>query len=130
MHDIPACLPFHRRLLALLPHKDIGWTEIGEEFTRYSLLKTRWFAIYLHRLYCPNPHPNCHDHPWHFVAILLRGGYWEKIGDGPFVFRRPGSVLWRPALTSHNVLTYGVSWSIIICGSKHRDWGFHSCGEV
>ncbi len=120
-----------RRLLALLPHKEIGWTEIGEEFTRYTLLKTPWFAVYLHRLFCPNIPPHCHDHPWPFVAILLKNGYQEQsAGDEWWVTRRPGDVLYRPATWSHNIYTpAGVSWSVILRGPKQRDWGFHECRE-
>src|ERR1700722_3982914 len=60
--------------------KEIGWYDIGEKFTRYQLIKTRWFNIYLHQLTAPNWHPECHDHPWGFVAILLRKGYYEQVG--------------------------------------------------
>lgn len=37
-------------LCAIFPFKDIGWDAIGEEFTRFTLLKTRWGNVYLHRL--------------------------------------------------------------------------------
>ncbi len=111
-----------RMLRWVFPHKEIGWTEIGEEFTRFTLLRTPWFRIYLHKLYAPNPHPHTHDHPWGFVALLLRGGYWEY-ADGRWEWRRPWSVLRRPAEYRHNVVTRGVSWSVIITGRKYREWG-------
>lgn len=112
-------------LKRLLPHREMGWTEIGEQFTRFTLLSTRWGNIFLHRLVSPNPHPQCHDHPWSFVAILLRGGYDEYL-NGQWTWRRPGSVLWRPAETKHNVITRSnrVSWSIILTGRKYREWAF------
>lgn len=115
-----------RFLKAVLPYKDIGWPEIGEEFTRFQLCKTRWFNVYLHRLYCPNTHPNCHDHPWSFVAVLLWGGYWE-FHDGHWHRHRPGNVLYRPAEFSHNVVTEGVSWSVIFTTAKQREWSFKEC---
>lgn len=111
-----------RFLRWVLPFRDIGWTEIGEEFTRFTVLWTRWGAVYLHRLRAPQEHPQCHDHPWSFVAILLRGGYWEYSGE--WIWRCPGSVLWRAAEHRHNVVTEGVSWSIIITGPRRRKWGF------
>ena len=113
-----------RLLRRFVPFKDIGWTELGEEFTRFQVVKCRWFNIYLHRLVAPNPHPHCHDHPWWFVAVLLKGGY-DEYAHGEWVWRRPGSILWRPAHWSHNVTTRGVSWSVIITGPKSRDWGFN-----
>ena len=107
-------------------HKDIGWEEIGERFTRYTLLRTPRFTVYLHQLDAPVAHAQCHDHPWDFVALLLWGGYWEYL-HGRWTRRRPGEVLWRPAETSHNVVTRGVSWSVIVAGRKRRDWSLLSC---
>jgi hypothetical protein len=107
--------------------KEIGWTEIGEKFTRYALWRTRWFNIYLHQLNAPNWHDNCHDHPWNFVAVLLWRGYLER-AEGRNVRRRVGSLLYRRAEFSHNVITpYGTSWSLCITGKKSRDWGFQTC---
>jgi hypothetical protein len=121
---------FEKFLRRFLPHKEIGWSEIGEKFTRYQLAKTRWFNIYLHQLYAPNWHPECHDHPWGFVAILLRKGYLERVGDKDHR-RRIGSILFRPAVFTHNVITpYGESWSIIFTNAKHRDWGFKPCDRI
>lgn len=115
------------KLLKLLPYKDIGWKEIGEEFTRYTVLKTPWFNVYLHQLYAPVAHPECHDHPWSFLAVLLWRGYSEQVGS-EWYRRRPGSMLWRPAEFIHNVVTpYGTSWSLIFTGAKKRAWGFKTC---
>lgn len=116
-------------LKLIFPYKDIGWEEIGEEFTRYTLLWTPWFTIYLHRLVALVAHPQCHDHPWWFVALLLKGGY-NEFHDGVWTWRRPGSVLFRPAAFSHNVVTKGVSWSVIVTGKKKREWGFQDCHGV
>lgn len=127
-----------RRFLA---HKEIGWQEVGEVFTRYALLKTRWFNVYLHQLYAPQWHPECHDHPWSFLTVLLWRGYLErtieklhcddcgcprhKVRD---VRRYPGMILWRPATFTHSVTTpYGTSWSLIITGPKSNAWGFRPC---
>jgi hypothetical protein len=118
-----------RLLRKYLPHKELGWTEIGEKFTRYALIRTRWFNVYLHQLYAPNWHPECHDHPWGFVTILLRRGYLELIGNKTYI-RRPGAILYRPADFAHSVTTpYGTSWSLIITTPKQRKWGFRPCED-
>lgn len=118
---------FEAWLRRTFPHKEIGWTHIGETFTRFAILKNRWFSLYLHKLDAPNWHPECHDHPWGFVALLLKSGYLEQTHKGTFK-RRPGSILYRPATFAHNVITpYGVSWSMILAGPKSRDWGFKPC---
>jgi hypothetical protein len=114
---------FERFLRRWCHVKEIGWEEIGEKFTRFQLLKLPWLNVYLHRLEAPNPHPYCHDHPWHFWAFVLKGGYWETLPHGNF-WRGPGSILFRPARTRHNVLTPGVNWSLIFTSGRVRQWRF------
>lgn len=123
-------MKFERWLRRHFSFKEIGWTEIGERFMRYALWRTRWFNVYLHQLSAPNWHPECHDHPWGFIAILLRSGYLEDI-DGKIHRRRVGSILFRPATATHNVITpFGESWSIILTTKKSRDWGFKPCQQL
>jgi hypothetical protein len=118
---------FEQFLRRHVPFKEIGWTAIGEYFTRYQLVKTSWFNVYLHQLDAPQWHPECHDHPWGFVAVLIKSGYLERVGQEEFR-RRPCSILLRPATFAHNVITpYGVSWSLILTTAKSRDWGFLPC---
>lgn len=115
-------------LLARLPHKEMGWKEIGERFVRFRLIKTRWFNVYLHWLEAPTWHTHCHDHPWHFWAVLLWGGYLEELDSGKKVWRGPGSVLYRHARFRHNVITpRGPNWSIIVTSGVKRKWGFVGC---
>jgi hypothetical protein len=121
-----------RLLRKFFDHKEIGWAEIGEKFTRYFLVKSKYFNIYLHQLNAPNWHPECHDHPWSFLAILLKKGYVEEcVGPNDTTYqkrRRPGSILWRPATFIHNVITpFGTSWSLIFTSPKSREWGFKPC---
>ena len=111
--------------------KQIGWKEIGEDFIRFTLLKTPWFRVYLHRLVAPQWHPKCHDHPWDFISFVIWPGYVEE-HDNVMEWRGPGSVLKRPAEWQHNVITLedAVSWSIIVTGPKRRAWGFtETCNE-
>lgn len=108
------------------PQQEIGWTEIGEEFTRFTLFKTPWLRLYLHRLKAETAHEACHDHPWDFLSLLLWGGYSE-FHDGRWTHYSAGSVLYRPAEWQHIVVTQGVSWSLVLTGGKRRAWGFMSC---
>lgn len=116
-----------RLLRKTFKFKEIGWREIGEEFTRYQLVKTSKFNVYLHQLYCPNWHDKCHDHPWDFITLILWNGYLEQI-DNRYFSRVPGQFLYREANFTHSVLTpSGVSWSLVITGPKCRDWQFKDC---
>lgn len=118
---------FEKFLRSHFQWKEIGWKEIGEQFTRYALFKTPWFNVYLHQLNAPNWHPECHDHPWGFVTLLLRRGYLEQIGSKDF-HRYPGQILFRRATFAHNVITpWGTSWSLVMTTAKSRDWGFVPC---
>lgn len=118
-----------RQLLRrLFKHEDIGWKPIGETFYRYDILKTKWFNLYLHELDAPNWHPHCHDHPWWFVTLLLWRGYIEETVRGT-KRHYPGSILYRPAEFSHNVITKGVSWSFVLTGPKSRTWMFGDCHD-
>lgn len=112
--------------LSLLPQQEIGWKDIGEEFRRFTLLKTPWFRIYLHRLKAELAHEMCHDHPWGFVTLLLKGGY-NELHDGVWTWHYAGEVLVRPAEWRHNVVTRGTSWSLVLTGAKRRPWGFMQC---
>jgi|SRR5579859_264716 len=140
----PKSFSFERFMRRRFSFKEIGWEEVGEIFTRYAILKTRWFNVYLHQLYAPQWHPECHDHPWSFLTVLLHGGYLERIivkdpglcrcGEPHYrnkdVRRFPGMILWRPATFTHSVITpYGVSWSLIITGPKSNAWGFRPCNR-
>lgn len=115
-------------LMKYVPHKQLGWKEINEDFIRFQLVKSPFLNIYLHRLDAEIEHPNCHDHPWHFWALILWNGYREYI-KGKWYWRGPMSILYRPALSLHNVVTKSgqPSWSIIVTSGKNRDWGFKPC---
>ncbi len=115
-----------KALRRVLPHKEIGWKEIGETFTRFTLLKTPWFNLYLHRLDAPKPHELGHDHSWSFVTCILKGGYYEDSGDG-WDWRGPLTVLYRPAEHCHNVYTKGICWSIVATTRKFREWSLKEC---
>ena|SRR5579864_2536917 len=114
-----------------IPRKEIGWAEIGEQFTRYQILKTRWFNIYVHRLVAPTAHKECHNHPWSFLTIILRGGYRETLDGVYWNTYGPGTILYRKAEQHHNVTTDPgvVSWSLLFTGPNRRIWGFVPCGD-
>ena len=100
----------------------MGWTEINEVFTRYVIVESRWFSIFVHRAIAETWHEKFHDHPWSFLAFVLRGGYHERTPDGETVWRGAGSVLFRRAEFAHN--TKGTWVSVVFTGPKRRAWKF------
>ena len=114
-----------------VPHKELGWKEIDEKFTRFVLLKTRWFSVYLHKLDAPIRAPLCHDHPWHFWTFVLGCGYNEEM-NGKTIWRGPWTVLYRTARSSHNTITLRdrPNWSLLIVSNRVRDWRKLECRPV
>lgn len=110
------------RIVTLLKRKEIGWTEIGETFTRFVVIECRLFSIFVHRVAAERWHPKCHDHPWSFVTFVLRGGYEERLLNGTTKWRGAGSILFRRAEFAHN--TRGSWLSVVFAGPKRRKWKF------
>ena len=96
--------------------------------TRYYLfLKDRkWFPfnIFVHNFHKSDP-DDLHDHPWPFITIILKGGYWEHTPKGKF-WRGAGKINWAKSTALHRVeLEPEVdTWTLFIPGPSVREWGF------
>jgi hypothetical protein len=122
-------------------------------FTRWTLVRTPWFALRLHRFHRADP--SCHhDHPWPFISLILQSGYVEETpieqpagrfwplfgarwrvlsrsgagqGSHDRTFYGPGCLLVRPATWKHRVMLYpsaGEPLTLVLSGKRIRDWGF------
>ncbi len=49
--------------------------------TRLRIIDTPLFGVFVHDIHRPDAQPMHHDHPWVFIAVVLRGGYVESIID-------------------------------------------------
>jgi hypothetical protein len=100
--------------------------------TRWRIVQTPLFGVYLHRMDGPDPRPTLHDHPWNFVSFVLRGGYIERV----LVDVLPGTTQ-RRTVTRLNVkratdLHYIISllhdrkptWTLMFVGRRKRVWGY------
>lgn len=115
-----------RRILGRLNHFDVADGAGDVFFRRYDILKSRWGSVYLHEFFRSDKDRCLHDHPWHFLSVVLRGGYWEEMQDGKH-WRRAGSVLRRPAATAHRIELDPARkdvWSLVFVTRKVRAWGF------
>ena len=96
--------------------------------TRYYLfLKERKyfpFNVFLHQFH-KSDEDVLHDHPWSFVSLIIKGGYWEHTPAGRF-WRGPGTIRRARARSLHRVeLEPGIEpWTIFIPGPQVQDWGF------
>lgn len=116
--------------LSLLERKTIG-DPANPLLVRYVVFRLPWLGVYLHQFHRSDYDRALHDHPWPFISIMLRGGYWEvhdQTPDGGQVreWRAPGTVLLRPAEWRHRVaLDPGLRpWTLVIIGQRQRRWGF------
>jgi hypothetical protein len=101
--------------------------------TRYILFRCAAFGVYLHHFTRSDHDRALHDHPWPFVAIVLKGGYLEihnqhEAGHEVIETHKPGAVLIRPAEWRHRVVLPAgrTSWSLTIVGRRKRRWGFYT----
>lgn len=90
--------------------------------TRYTLLRLPFLRIRIHHIWTSDDW--ClHDHPWHFMSIILKNGYTEvvegsirNINGRPVgkefakanpilckIWHWPGAVLFRPATFKHRI---------------------------
>lgn len=94
---------------------------------RYHVIKTRWFRLRVHHIRLPDEGRHLHDHPFDFATVVMKGGYWEVLGDGRFIPHRVGRWFFRQAEMAHavkEVATGGV-WTLVLTGPMRREWGFY-----
>lgn len=121
---------FHDQPVHGFPRRRVIWSctaDRGPLLTRYYLLETRWFALYLHHLQASDEDRALHDHPWSFLTLLLSSGYWEWVPSnvGPYrLWRRRFSLLWRPAEWQHRLELVKPTWTLVLRLKRRREWGF------
>lgn len=91
-------------------------------------------AVRLHHILRSDYDRHFHDHPWPFISIVLRGGYWEErpvFESGIYVgstrrWRGPGSIAFRRSTDWHRLdLPSGkTAWTLFITLKKRQEWGF------
>lgn len=116
---------------------------------RWNIINTRWFSIRIHK-FISSDHNCLHDHPWNFLTLILKGGYYEKM-ENRTEWRKPGTILFRRAEHKHSVQLktkignsssdwdnekqvwnlrfehlYIPSYSLFISLNTRRKWGFWS----
>ena len=98
---------------------------------RLRVVSCRWFGVYLHWFHASDD-DSLHDHPWWFLTVILRGGYWEYAGrpDGTTARRwhPPGAIRLRPARWLHRVEIDPARrpMTLVVRGPRIRRWGFQT----
>lgn len=117
---------------------------------RYYLLKLKSFQIVIHKI-LQSDYDCLHDHPWNFISIILKGGYWEgtspeqrlsklecehfkkTYGENGMYYRWYDrfSILFRKATWKHRLKLKQLGHerfmpctTLVIMFKRKREWGF------
>lgn len=108
----------------------------GVYLRRWRWLETPLGGVMLHHVARPDGDRHLHDHPWPFVALVLRGWYIEEVplrylhGESTFLtrLRRVRWFNFKRARDAHRIteVSPGGAWTLVFRGPRSRCWGFRS----
>ena len=92
-------------------------------------------AVRVHHILSSDDARAFHDHPWPYITVILKGGYFEitpffddsGMYTGDYrVLRKAGSILFRKANSWHRLeIVEGLDcWTLFCTGRKKQTWGF------
>ena len=104
--------------------------------TRYRIIDTPWFGVFVHQMHRPDASPILHDHPWAFVSFVLRGGYIERykdmsdLTDAQVHVRRINHFNLKRLRDAHyiSMLDRTPTWTLVFVGATERVWGYWERG--
>jgi len=130
---------FHKIMIKLDRYRLIPDRRTGADYMHryYIFLKNRkWFPfnITLHKI-VRSDDPILHDHPWSYLTVILKGGYWEHTPifdtNGKMLtefqtWRGPGSIIYRKANEYHwlELDEDKPATTLFFMGAQQREWGF------
>lgn len=131
---------FHNLMNKLGRYRLIPDRTTGEDYLHryYIFLKDRKYSpfnVTLHKI-VRSDDAIMHDHPWGYMTIVLKGGYWEHTpifnSEGKMfaefqTWRGPGSIIRRKAGEYHWLEldeTVGPATTLFFMGRQQREWGF------
>lgn len=133
--NLPTNREWFRRLISGRPHQVIGGAEDPYLRRWYLIPRNPLINVYLHQFLRSDDDRALHDHPWWFVSLILRGGYYEHTPGG-IRWRGAPSIAYRRATHIHRVELPGgpegsgrendeePCWTVIVTGRRSRSWGF------
>ncbi len=119
--------------MKLYKEKRIIYRYSGQKYMiRWYIIKNKYFNIMLHKILLSD-HNCCHDHPWDFISLILKGGYVETVEHNPCEMSEsyrtkkiihPGQIIFRKAEHRHKLDIYQTCWSLVLRFKVKRRWGF------
>ncbi len=105
-------------------------TDPAEKYlTRWYLIggaKHRWFTAALHEFHRSDP-TDLHSHPFAYLSIVLKGGYWEHLKSGSKKWRGWGHISFHLPSYLHRIELNPEKprvYTLFLMGPRWRDWGF------
>jgi hypothetical protein len=97
----------------------------GPYLTVFVFLRLGRLSVCVHHFHRGDEERDCHDHPFSFLSLVLRGAYREHLFSGASIERGWLSLRWRSALHRHRIeLIKAPLWTLCIKWAKGREWGF------
>ena len=98
-------------------------------YAHRTLLNLGLFSIRLHEWHRSDDKRFFHDHPWHFITLVLRGSYTDVSAAGRDMLTA-GSIRYRSAGHAHYVEVPPTgAVTIIVTSRVVRNWGFWVKGK-
>lgn len=133
---VDALIDFARRT----PYSHLYHADESLYMERWWVIRPRaWlpFALRVHHIATHDLDPHCHDHPWSFVSLVLRGRYiearpvdldpcflgeYENVG---FTERKAGSIAFRRCVDRHRIIHVSPDcYTLVLTTKKLHAWGF------
>lgn len=95
---------------------------------RFYIAHTPLGGIMIHWFHHPDPQRDLHDHPVNFWSFVVRGGYAEERGPSAQLrFHTAPAINKVRATDLHRIVALlDRTVTVVLYGSKQRDWGFHT----
>lgn len=113
----------------LIPDRRTGADYMHRYYLFLKDRKTFPFNVMLHKI-VRSDDPFMHDHPWPYLTIVLKGGYWEHNfddqGNEITTWKGPGSIVRRKAREYHwlELDNEQPATTLFFVGPQQRQWGF------
>lgn len=100
-----------------------------EYMVRYYLLELSWLQVCIH-VFHKSDLDDMHDHPWHFISLVLWRGYYEVTPQGR-ARKYPAFLMVRRAEHRHRVELVDGKKAVTMCimFKAFRNWGFICDGK-
>lgn len=94
--------------------------------SRTTLFSYRKLHIRLHRILSEDKSPYCHNHPFYYLSIILKGGYEEELLKGTNIILKKhgvGSFIFRTPKDFHRIKTInGETKTLFITWKVNMNW--------